>query len=142
MVFFVLSGYLIAYTTIYKNQNSSNYSFSEYILDRWSRIYSVLFVAVFFTVILDRVGIIFSPAYLNPELIPQRHKVIRFFINIFCLQGIQGYRVQLGSNPALWSIGYEFIYYVIFGIYFFRNNIFKRQYLSWLFIVVIILIVS
>ena len=57
---------------------------------------------------------------MDPAFLPQDHFAIRFLVNIFSLQGIWGYRVQLGSNPALWSIGYEFCYYILYGLLIWR----------------------
>jgi peptidoglycan/LPS O-acetylase OafA/YrhL len=135
IVFFVLSGYLVAYATERKS-HLGNYSFREYFLDRWSRIYSVLLAAVGFTLGLDYVGSMLSPAYGNPAFIPQDGFVFRIIANLLSLQGVWGYRIQLGSNPALWSVGYEFIYYLLFGVLYFRAQIFRR---SWVGILVVAL---
>lgn len=138
IVFFVLSGYVVAYATDRKS-SLGNYDFRGYFLDRWSRIYSVLIAAICFTLVLDYVGGIFSPAYQNPALIPQDNFVFRLAANLFSIQGIWGYRIQLGSNPALWSVGYEFIYYILFGLLYFRAQIFRR---SWLGVLVVLLLLG
>ena len=104
MVFFVLSGYVVAYATGKKTE-SGGYGFRAYFLDRWSRIYSVLLVAIAFTLVIDFVGRSLSPIYHDPSFMPQSGFALRLFANIFALQGIQGHRIQLGSNPALWSVG-------------------------------------
>lgn len=136
IVFFVLSGYLIAYSSCHKKERK-DYTFKEYFLDRWSRIYSVLLIAIIFTLLIDYAGSFFSRDYLNPEYVPQDHWGLRLFVNVFSLQGIQGYRVQLGTNPALWSIGYEFVYYILFGLISFRHQLFKNK---WFFGFVVFLI--
>jgi len=120
IVFFVLSGYLIFYAIDKKD----NYTFEKYLIDRFSRIYSVLILAIIFTVFLDYFGTLYSENYNNILLVPQENMFTRFFINIFSMQGIQGHRVQFGSNPALWSIGYEFTFYIVFGLLYFgyKNN--------------------
>lgn len=123
MVFFVLSGFVIAWSV----DKNSSLTWKKYYLDRFTRIYSVLPLAIGFTLILDFVGSQFSDAYSNPALIPQDGYLIRLLINIFSLQGIQGYRVQLGSNAALWSVGYEFMYYILFGLIFFWREIFRSS---------------
>lgn len=138
IVFFVLSGYVVAYTTDRKN-SWANYGFRGYFLDRWSRIYSVLIVAVCFTLVVDYVGGMLSPAYQNPAFIPQDHLVFRLASNLFSIQGLWGYRIQLGSNPALWSVGYEFIYYLLFGLLYFRSQIFSR---SWVGVLVVLLLLG
>ena len=115
MVFFVLSGYVIAATV--EKKRPAGYNFQQYFIDRFSRIYSVLLAAIVLTLLLDFIGSQFLPTrYSDPELIPQAHPIIRLLVNVSCLQGLWGYRVQLGSNSPLWSIGYEFCYYMLFGL--------------------------
>ena len=119
MVFFVLSGYVIASSV--ERRRALGFTLKDYYLDRFSRIYSVLIPAIILTVLLDAIGAeLFQQRYLDPALLPQDHFFIRFLVNIFSLQGIWGYRVQLGSNPALWSIGYEFCYYVLYSLLIWR----------------------
>lgn len=123
VIFFVLSGFVIAWSV----DKSAQLTWKKYYVDRFSRIYSVLPVAIIFTVILDRIGAHFSSSYENPLLIPQDHYWLRFLVNLFSVQGFQGFRVQFGSNPALWSIGYEFFYYIVFGLIFFWREIFHSR---------------
>ncbi len=127
MIFFVLSGYIVGYSTFRKLK--TGYDFREYFLDRWSRIYSVLFPAIVLTLFLDRIGQRHNAIYLNDKIIPQGQEYLRLFVNVLALQGIQGKRVQLGSNPALWSIGYEFCFYLIYGFVLFRPGILKNRYI-------------
>ncbi len=129
MVFFVLSGYVVAYATGKKSEDKS-YNFREYFLDRWSRIYSVLLIAIAFTLLIDFIGQGLSPIYFNRDFLPQDGQALRLLMNVFALQGVQGYRVQLGSNPALWSIGYEFCFYLLYGLLFFRKTLFRRQWVA------------
>lgn len=141
MVFFVLSGFVVAYATGKKSE-SGTYSFREYFLDRWSRIYSVLLMAIAFTIVIDFVGRSMSPAYHDPDFIPQSGFVLRLFVNIFALQGIQGHRIQLGSNPALWSIGYEFIFYQLFGVLFFRRWLFHQRWVVPLIFTIVLVVIG
>lgn len=127
MIFFVLSGYVVAYATG-KKAEGENYGFRAYFLDRWSRIYSVLLLAIAFTLAIDFVGRSVSSAYHDPTFLPQSGFALRLFANVFALQGVQGHRIQLGSNPALWSIGYEFIFYLLFGVLFFRRQLSRRRW--------------
>lgn len=123
VVFFVLSGFVIAWSV----DKSADLTWKKYYVDRISRIYSVLPIAIVFTIILDSIGGELSTSYDNPSLIPQDNYWTRFFVNLFSIQGFQGYRVQFGSNPALWSIGYEFFYYILFGLIFFWKEIFHSK---------------
>lgn len=137
MVFFVLSGYVVAYATD-KKAAKGNHAFSSYFLDRWSRIYSVLLVALAFTAALDLVGRFLSRYYSDPAFLPQHQYVFRLLANLFALQGVQGYRIQFGSNPALWSIGYEFSFYMMFGLFHFRQQLFKRAWMAPLLVAFIL----
>lgn len=137
IVFFVLSGYVVAYATERKSDRG-NYGFRDYFLDRWSRIYSVLLAAIGFTLVIDFIGSTISPAYLNPALIPQEDFMLRLIANLIGVQGIWGYRIQLGSNPALWSVGYEFIYYLLFGMLYFRRRLFRCTWIAPLVVVAVL----
>ncbi len=139
MIFFVLSGYVVSYATN-KKYAIGNYGFRSYFLDRWSRIYSVLLPAIIFTLLIDYCGNHFISVYLDPAFLPQDHFVIRLFFNVFSLQGIQGYRVQLGSNPALWSIGYEFTFYFLYGLMFFRGGLFLKKLLIPVILLILVVI--
>lgn len=129
VVFFVLSGYVVTYATE-KKIAKGNYGFRDYFLDRWSRIYSVLLAAILWTLMLDFLGGLGSIAYQNPALIPQDSFILRLIANILSVQGLWGYRIQLGSNPALWSVGYEFIYYLLFGMLCFRKSLFNQRWVA------------
>src|SRR5207237_877748 len=118
MFFFVLSGYLIAYAL--QKDPDGKHGFKDYALDRFSRIYSVLPSAIALTIVLDFVGRAHAVSYANPDLYPQTGFVYRLLANLFSLQGIFGHRIQLGSNPALWSIGYEVWFYVAAGLIYYR----------------------
>lgn len=137
IVFFVLSGYVLTYATE-KKCVKGDYGFRDYFLDRWSRIYSVLFAAIALTLILDLIGTRISSVYLNPAFLPQQDFMLRLMTNLFGLQGIWGHRIQLGSNPALWSIGYEFTYYMLFGLLFFKKHLFHSRWTAPLMVTLIL----
>lgn len=141
IVFFVLSGYLVAYS-VNNKLKSVNFTFQEYFLDRWSRIYSVLIGAILFTLLIDFAGQFLSQDYHNVSYVPQDRGVMRFLVNLFGIQGIQGYRVQLGTNPALWSIGYEFTFYILFGLVVFKRQLFKNNLVVALVVTLILLVIG
>lgn len=49
LIFFLLSGFLITYSTFRKD----NYSFGDYFIDRFSRIYTAYIPAIFFVILCD-----------------------------------------------------------------------------------------
>lgn len=135
MVFFVLSGFVVAYATDQKVLSNAGYGLREYFADRWSRIYSVLLPAVLLTVIVDLVGFQLFAAYSDPTLIPQEHYWFRLFANVVGLQGSWGLRIQMGSNPALWSIAYELAFYALWGVYYFRSQLWHgSRVVLWLIV--------
>lgn len=137
MVFFVLSGYVVAYASD-KKASTGSYTFRSYFLDRWSRIYSVLIVALAFTAALDFLGRMLSRYYSDPAFLPQQQYIFRLLVNLFALQGVQGYRIQFGSNPALWSIGYGFSFYMMFGLIYFRQQLFKKSWMAQVLVATIL----
>ena len=113
MTFFVVSGFTIAYVC------ERTPLLKHYVIDRVTRIHIVLLPAVILTATLDYIGIKIARD-LYEAYTPHDYLWIRFFINILGLQGWQGYRVQFGSNAALWSIGYELFYYLTYGLIFYK----------------------
>lgn len=123
MVFFVLSGYLISYTSSKLDSLGRALSVRKYLIDRWSRIFSVLIPCLLLTIISDFAGnVLFPQIYQNPQIIPQDNALLRFVVNLLALQGTWGQRIQFGSNSPLWSIGYEFTFYLMFGLYLFGRE--------------------
>ncbi|MEI6399597.1 MAG: acyltransferase, partial [Pseudomonadota bacterium] len=117
VVFFVLSGYLIAYSVENSIFRKPEYRFYDYFLDRWTRIYSVLLPALAMTILFDVIGKSVSPLYYNdPSNVGQDHYPLRLMLNALCLQGAHGFRASFGSNGALWSISYEWAFYLWYGM--------------------------
>ena len=97
VLFFVLSGFVIAWSV----NKSEELTWRIYSVDRFSRIYSVLPIAILFTAIIDSIGGGLSNAYGNPLLIPRNITGFVYLSIFFLLRVRQGYEVQFGSNPAL-----------------------------------------
>jgi peptidoglycan/LPS O-acetylase OafA/YrhL len=108
MVFFVLSGYLIAFTVDKKNKGSQ-----PYLIDRFSRLYSVVIPALIFTYALDFVGKNLNPTFYLSQISPN-HQAVRFLLNVSFLSQIWNLCSIPSSNGPFWSISYEFWYYMLF----------------------------
>jgi peptidoglycan/LPS O-acetylase OafA/YrhL len=108
IVFFVLSGYVIAYVTDTKER-----AWRAYAAARLSRIYSVAVPAVFLTVLLDAIG-----RTLYPEIYgyPFDHFAIRILSSLLFTNEVWFVSITSFSNVPYWSVCYEFWYYVMFGI--------------------------
>lgn len=111
-VFFVLSGFVIAYATDTRERDARSYTIS-----RLSRMYSVVLPAVALTVVLDSIGSAWRPDVYNAHWgFANDWTFSRLFTALTFTGEIWSRHVTLGSNAAYWSMGYEVPYYVIFGV--------------------------
>lgn len=117
IVFFVLSGFVIAYTANHKDCNLRTYA-----THRLGRLYSVAFPALILTLILDFFGKQFNmDMYTGPQY-QSSEPILRFLSNLFYVNEIWFESWRAFSNGPYWSISYEFWYYVIFASYFYFSG--------------------
>lgn len=112
VIFFVISGYVIAASADRPDRTLANYG-----ADRLARLSSVVIPALLLTCTLDAIGSRISPelyASVNPHWQP-----VRLLANFFYCQQIWFLCVNPSSNTPFWSLGYEFWYYVLLGIWVF-----------------------
>ena len=123
MVFFVLSGFLVA-GSVYKSFQNERFSWRLYMINRLTRLYIVFIPAIFLTLFWDKIGMFLtnSPYYdgalghilpVGPKQ-PVNHSLSVFFQNLLFLQTITS--PVFGTNGVVWSLANEFWYYVIFPI--------------------------
>ncbi len=95
LLFFVLSGFVIGYTTPLKYTNREA---RKYVLRRLIRLYPIYLFALFLTYFLsDKLGTI---------------KINHVLGNVFFMES---WLVPIESgNPPLWSLHYEFIFYLLY----------------------------
>ncbi len=120
MVFFVLSGYFIG-TSVMESVSEARWSWRIYLVSRLTRLQLVLFPALVLGAVWDRIGMripLAAPLYydaLYKFYVPSvalRSTVPVFLGNFFFLQSIVS--PVFGSNGPLWSLSYEFWYYIVF----------------------------
>ena len=116
IVFFVLSGYVIAFSTL----GRAGLTAKKYVIARLSRLYSVVIPALLLTALLLVIGRAINPTFYAQVLLD--HEVTRFFATGFFLQSIWWRNIVPPDNGPFWSLGYEFWYYVIFGVAVFVKN--------------------
>ena len=116
IVFFVLSGYVIAFSTLGK----AGLTAKKYVIARLSRLYSVVIPALALTAILLVIGRAINPVCYEGILLD--HEVGRFFATGFFLQSVWWRNIVPPDNGPFWSLGYEFWYYVMFAIAVFFKN--------------------
>ena len=128
--FFVLSGYVIAYVTTAKEKN-----WQQYALSRAARIYSVAFPALILTIVLYYLG-----RYIDAEAFVELDQrlfgpVVTILSALFFLN--QGwFSITVFSNMPYWSLGYEVLYYVLFGLIIFVHG---RKKIPLILLVLIIM---
>lgn len=120
MVFFVLSGYFIG-TSVTESVGKLQWSWRTYLVSRITRLQLVLFPALVLGALWDRIGMRIlqaAPLYydalykFNVPSVALRSTVPVFLGNFFYLQSIIS--PVFGSNGPLWSLSYEFWYYIAF----------------------------
>ena len=107
-VFFVLSGFVIAFITDTKERHWATYAAS-----RVSRVYSVALPAVFLTIALDAAGRQLYPALYS---YPFDQFGVRTLTSLLLLNETWFISITSFSNVPYWSICYEMWYYVAFGL--------------------------
>jgi peptidoglycan/LPS O-acetylase OafA/YrhL len=119
IVFFVLSGYVIAYVAHERHSDIDDYA-----LARVARLYSVYLPALALTVVLDLYGrnldAAIYGAYPAPALFNALKKLPVF---LSFMQENALFSSRWFSNGPLWSIAYEFWYYVVYAIAFYTRGI-------------------
>jgi peptidoglycan/LPS O-acetylase OafA/YrhL len=103
VIFFVLSGYLVGGQAL-GDFREGTYSIKNYLIARIARLHTVIVPALVLTALIDAINW------------PGRDSAHAqaFVVNLLFLQTLLG--PAFGSNAALWSVAYEWWFYVIFGL--------------------------
>ncbi len=118
MIFFVLSGYVIAHVSSKREMELSTYTFA-----RLSRIYSVAIPALILTLLCNELGQIFiQKQYTGPWNENEPLEYYRYFITLFMLQDFWAINLSPSNNGPFWSISFEITYYIIFAAIYFSKN--------------------
>lgn len=129
VIFFWMSGFLIAYHCLVK----SAYSFREYMIDRFSRIY-VIYIPVL---------AVFAIALVTTGLVPPP-SLSEVVANLFMLQHTPFTRIfnglptyaPLAQISPLWTIAIEWWLYTLFGIVYFFHRSSLASRLAMVFLLV------
>jgi peptidoglycan/LPS O-acetylase OafA/YrhL len=114
MLFFVLSGYVIAFSTTKNNRGPKQYAVA-----RLSRLYSIFLPALLLTVVVEFFVSRFDAslaAYYVRSMAWLRYALTA----VFCSEA-GFWSAAPAANTPLWSLSYEFWYYVLFGCWFYRG---------------------
>ena len=127
VVFFVVSGFLVGGLAMDRYRATGRFSLTDYMVARVSRIHTVLVPALVLGLVLDLLGNrlwadggLYGQATAAygitsiPDQVMQQADLPTFLINLFMLHGFVG--TTLGSNGPLWSLAYEWWYYILMGL--------------------------
>jgi len=115
IIFFVLSGFVIAYTTTANNRGPAQYSKA-----RLTRLISMVIPALVLTAITE---IIINT--ISPELTAEYTRGAswpRYLISSVFMNEVGTLSAAPPINGPLWSLSYEFWYYVLFGLFIYGTS--------------------
>lgn len=132
-IFFVLSGFVIRFVTVTRETDAT-----EYWIDRASRIYSVVAPTLALTVLFEGAAFLsngnvyhwFAQQYVWTQVPGQ------LLTNITFTSGYWGYGAAPLSNLPFWSLTYECVYYVLYGLMRYTTR------LRWFIVPMILLLVG
>lgn len=117
VLFFVLSGLVIAFVAQTKDQGLRQFAFN-----RATRLLSVALPALVLGFVLDRMGSALFPDFYNSPFynpLPLAEQLARGLSFTSEWGGIQ---TRLGSNGPFWSLSYEVAYYALFAIAWYQTG--------------------
>lgn len=119
LVFFVLSGFLIAASVEGKAIDAKRYAAL-----RLGRLWSVLIPCLLITLALQ-----LSVGAINPQhaaAFQRGHSALRFTLPVFFLNEVWFSSAAPPFNSPLWSLAYEAWYYAFFGVFIFVRSPIRR----------------
>jgi peptidoglycan/LPS O-acetylase OafA/YrhL len=116
LVFFVLSGFVIAWVTEERER-----TLEEYALSRFARLYSVIVPAFIVTAVLDHIAMAIDPSLYGPDFLPQMGRgpleaFLGYAVSAVFLGASWTLAMPPGSNFPFETLDYEAWYYVLFGL--------------------------
>lgn len=124
LVFFVLSGYVIAYVVFDRKESAQKYT-----INRIVRIYSVVLPALVVTAFCFWMVMRFNPTLISWALSENSGSLYEYF-SVLVMLHQSWQQVSLPTNAPLWSIAFEVFYYLLFGIIVFVNGNHKKIVLT------------
>lgn len=118
IVFFVLSGFVISYTTERNNRGGF-----QYMQARFSRLYSIVLPALLITAVCEYLVKVNDSTLFST--FTRGTSWPRYLMSGLFLNEIWFFSSAPPMNSPLWSLSYEFWYYVIFGFWFYWRKSFN-----------------
>ena len=111
VVFFVLSGFVIAFTTFARDRGPAAYAEA-----RIARLYSVIIPALIFTFALDTLGTLTVPGAYQGWWYNGEDRIAQLLQGLTFTTQMWTDNTRVGSNGPFWSVAYEAWYYAGFGV--------------------------
>ena len=146
--FFVLSGFVIHFSVLKSQQfNNNKVDWKAYFIKRFNRIYPPLIFALILTIFIDYLGTYFfkfsvyniGSKYSIFPLKSFTDSLIDFFGNILNLQVIVKQFSTFGSDYALWSLSYEWWFYLLYPLFYYIN---KKSIILAIIIQIILFVIT
>lgn len=116
VVFFVLSGFVIAYVCAGRGESAR-----EYVIHRSLRIYSVALPAMLLTVVTYALIMHYNPSSLA-AIAPNFKPLVPTLWYGLTFTNQSWQEIGILTNLAYWSMGYEVLYYLLFGVCFYLRG--------------------
>jgi len=129
--FFVLSGFVIHFSVLKSNQlNNYKVDWKAYFIKRLNRIYPPLIFALILTIFIDLLGAyVFKFDVYNSgskySIFPLknfRDSLIDLLGNILNIQVLVKQVSTFGSDYTLWSLSYEWWFYLLYPFFYYLNR--------------------
>jgi len=117
--FFVLSGLVIGFVVLEKQESAK-----QYVLNRSLRIYTVALPALLLTVVLFWAGNHLQPELFERLLLQMKSTWLTLLLSISFLNQSWS-ATPVFSNLPYWSLGYEVLFYVFFGLLIYTKGAIK-----------------
>ena len=119
VIFFVLSGYVVAYTADTKDRTAR-----AFLINRCARIYSVMVPALILTLVLERIGVRYFPGSYNA--LHDHYQLQKLWVYIPLWMSFSSELWTLNepmlTNGAFWSLCFEVWFYVFLALSLFMRG--------------------
>jgi len=109
---FLLSGMVIRYVTMLRKGEGR-----DFVVDRVSRVYSVVLPALAFTIVASYIARAASPGFYNSHWgADMGHPILRIFLNLIFFAQSWNWTYAPLCNEPFWTLSYEVFYYAMYGV--------------------------
>jgi peptidoglycan/LPS O-acetylase OafA/YrhL len=116
IVFFLLSGYVIAHVADHKENTARAFWIS-----RFARVYSVALPAILLTPLVDQLGLRLDPGFYAAGMTTHDYTLVRIGASLAFVNELWFVSIMPFSNSPYWSLCYEMSYYLLFAIFTFAG---------------------